>query len=297
MTNKSRTNANIFTAGLQPVFISRNTAEMSRDYAFNSLPSATPAWTPAPQKAINLTAVQISNPLAVTIILSTDGDESFLALRTTESSPTIVQSLPSAYRLKSGATIFVRTADEAEKCEDFGAVTATQVAYNSRSDFTNAANAAGFPDGQYATLSSGLLIGTRGRIVLSYAMSLAALEQLQIESVIIKFYCRLALTLAVGTSTMIFYWRPNSADDWLELQQASLSLLGTLDYLTTPLAQDITAQVLAAANPWDVISSLQTSFVGSHTGLGLGNTIQLDAVVVEICVTSSNQLTLFGFET
>ncbi|QDR81172.1 hypothetical protein [Sporomusa termitida] len=270
---------------------------MIKDYSFSALPAAIPVWTPSPQKSINLTAAQVSNPLAATIILSSNGDKSFLALRTTESSPTIVQSFPSAYRLSSGDTIFARTADEGERCENFGAATATQVAFNSRSDFSNVNNAAGMADGQVAALSSGLLIGTRGRIVLSYNMSLAALEQLQLESVIIKFYCRLALTLAVGTSTMIFYWRPNSADNWIELQQASLSLLGTLDYLTSPLEQDITAQILTAANPWEVINNLQTSFVGSHTGLGIGNTIQLDAVEVEICVTGLNQLTLFGFET
>lgn len=96
---------------------------------------------------------------------------------------------------------------------------------------------------------------------------------------------------------MTFYWRPSSAEDWLQLQQVSLSLLGTLDYLTTPLTQDITASVLAASNPWNVIADMQTSFTGLHTGLGVGNSIQLDAVEVEICVTGMNKITLFGFET
>ncbi len=54
--------------------------------------------------------------------------------------------------------------------------------------------------------------------------------------------------------------------------------------------------MLEASAPWEVINNLQTSFVGSHTGLGLGNTIQLDAVEIEICATGKNQIVLFGYE-
>lgn len=295
-TDNTRVNEKIFTSEQQPLFSKNTTANMIKYYSFNALPQKTAIWTPAPQKCINLTAVQASAPLGVTIILSSD-DEEFMALRITDTSTTVSQSFPSAYRLMNGNTISLSASDEETVCETFGAASATQVAYNSRSDFTNVANAAGLPNGQYATLTSALLIGTSGRIVLDYNMIIEAASQLQIESVVIKFYCRLSLTLAVGTSSMIFYWRPDPADAWIELQQASLSLIGTLNYLTSPLEQDITAAVLSAADPWEVITSLQTSFVGVHTGLGLGNTIQLDAVVVEVCVTGINKITLVGFET
>lgn len=296
MTDNTRVNEKIFTSEQQPLFSESNTANMTKYYSFNALPQKTVVWTPSPQKCINLAAVQASAPLGVTIILSSD-DEEFMALRITDTSTTVSQSFPSAYRLMNGNTISLSTSDEETVCETFGAASATQVAYNSRSDFTNVANAAGLPNGQYATLTSALLIGTSGRIVLDYNMIIEAASQLQIESVVIKFYCRLSLTLAVGTSSMIFYWRPDPTDAWIELQQASLSLIGTLNYLTSPLEQDITAAVLSAADPWEVITSLQTSFVGVHTGLGLGNTIQLDAVVVEVCVTGINKITLVGFET
>lgn len=95
---------------------------------------------------------------------------------------------------------------------------------------------------------------------------------------------------------MILYWRPNAQVAWTELEQISLSLIGSLDYLTNPIEKDITDAVLEASAPWEVINNLQTSFVGSHTGLGLGNTIQLDAVEIEICATGKNQIVLFGYE-
>ena len=296
MTDNTRVNEKIFTSEQQPLFSESNTANMTKYYSFNTLPQKTAVWTPSPQKCINLAAVQASAPLGVTIILSSD-DEEFMALRITDTSTTVSQSFPSAYRLMNGNTISLSTSDEETVCETFGAASAAQAAYNSRSDFTNVANAAGLPNGQYATLTSALLIGTSGRIVLDYNMIIEAASQLQIESVVIKFYCRLSLTLAVGTSSMIFYWRPAPTDAWIELQQASLSLIGTLNYLTNPLEQDITAAVLSAADPWEVITNLQTSFVGVHTGLGLGNTIQLDAVTVEVCATGINKIILFGFET
>ncbi len=119
---------------------------------------------------------------------------------------------------------------------------------------------------------------------------------LEITSVVIKYYCRLSLTLAVGVSSMILYWRPDSQANWTELQQMSLSLIGAIDYLTVPATYDITNAVLQASNPWEVISNMQTSFVGTHTGLGLGNAVQLDAVEVEICMSGKNQITLYGYE-
>ncbi|CAK7034834.1 hypothetical protein ACF3M2_06020 [Tissierella carlieri] len=95
---------------------------------------------------------------------------------------------------------------------------------------------------------------------------------------------------------MVLYWRPNPTANWIELQQINLSLRGTLDYLTNPIEHDITEAVLGVSNPWEVINTLQTSFVGVHTGLGLGNVIQLDAVEIKICMTDKNQITLFGYE-
>lgn len=239
----------------------------------------------------------MSAPLGVTIALSSNGGTIFWSFRLTQAVAAISQTLPAVYRLASGNSIFVRTSDEESNCNTFGAATAAQVAFNGRSDFTNVANAVGLANGQVATLSSALITQTAGRIVLTYNLVMAPISRLQIKSVILKFYCRLALTLAVGTSSMIFYWRPNSTIDWIQLDQMSRSIIGTLNYLTTPFEQDITTAVLSAANPWDVIANLQTSFVGSHTGLGVGNTIQLDAVEVEICVTGLNSITLCGFET
>ncbi len=295
-TNSTRTNQNLLSSGQQPLSKKKKPADSSRYFSFNALTEPVAVWTPASQKCLYLTTVQLAAPLGVTITLSSDGNQQLLSFRLTQAAPSVSQTFPSGCRLSCGSSLLVRTSDEESDCETFGASTASQTAVNGRSDFTNVANAAGFADGQVATLNSALLTQTGGRIVLPYSIAIAALNQLQLTSVMLKFYCRLALTLAVGTSTMILYWRPNAAVDWTQLQQLSLSLIGTLNYLTTPLEQDITAAVLAADNPWEVITNLQTSFVGTHTGLGLGNTIQLDAVEVEICMTGLNTMTLCGFE-
>lgn len=296
-TENSRLNQNIFASSLQPIFTKEKITDTVKYSTFNVLSSPTAVWIPASQKTINLTALQASAPLGVTITLSNDSGSPFLSFRLTQAAAARSLPLPSAYRLEKGNSVFVRTSNEETACNTFGGATATQVAFNGRSDFTNVNNAVGLDNGQVATLSSALLNQTGGRINLTYSMSMGDINQFQIKSVVIKCYCRLALTLAVGTSTMTFYWRPSSAEDWLQLQQVSLSLLGTLDYLTTPLTQDITASVLAASNPWNVIANMQTSFTGLHTGLGVGNSIQLDAVEVEVCVTGMNKITLFGYET
>lgn len=289
------TDSDIFNYEQAPMAIRENTADITKYYTFNVLPSETAVWTPAAQKSINLTALVASAPLGVTILLSSGGN-TFLCLRPTASCGAISRYFQSPLRLGHGGSIFIRTSDEASSCQIFGASSAAQAAYNGRSDFTNVSNAAGLPNGQYSTLNSALLNATGGRIVLDYSL-LAENSEFEIESVTVSFYCRLALTLAVGTSTMILYWRASSSDAWTPLQQLSLSLVGTLNYLTAPLTYDITAAVLAAPDPWAVIDNLQTSFVGSHTGLGLGNTIQLDAVTVEVCLTGNNKITLSGFET
>ncbi|WP_207900704.1 hypothetical protein [Anaerospora hongkongensis] len=296
-TKNIRLNQNIFASSLQPLFTKTKTTDPVKYSTFNVLSSPIAVWTPASETTINLTAVQAAAPLGITITLSSDSGNPFLSFRLTQAAAVKNLPLPSAYRLAKGNSIFVRTSDEQSTCTTFGGATATQVAFNGRSDFTNVSNAVGLDNGQVATLSSAVLNQTGGRINLTYSMSMGDINQFQIKSVVVKCYCRLALTLAVGTSTMTFYWRPSSAVDWLQLQQVSLSLVGTADYLTTPLTQDITASVLAATNPWDVIANMQTSFTGLHTGLGLGNSIQLDAIEVEVCVTGINKLTLFGYET
>lgn len=263
--------------------------------SFGVLSAKRSIWVPETEKSILLTAVQVSAPLDISMILS-DGDNNFFSLRATESINTVSHRFSSAYRLKTNNALLVSTSDEKIKCNTFGAVSAAQAAYNGRSDFTNVNNAAGLANGSLAVLNSGLLIQTRGRIVLEYSMLPSMFAYLEIKSVVIKFYCRLSLTVAIGISSMIFYWRPNSQETWTELQQINLSLIGTVDYLAIPVTYDITSGVLEASNPWDVINNLQTSFVGTHTGLGLGNVIQLDAVEIEICVAGKNQITLFGYE-
>lgn len=263
--------------------------------SFGILSAKRSIWVPETEKSILLTAVQVSAPLDISIILS-DGDNNFLSLRITESISTVSQRLSSAYRLKTNNALLASTADEKIECNIFGAVSATPAAYNSRSDFTNVNNAAGLANGSLAVLNSGLLTQTRGMIILEYSMLPSIYDYLEIKSVVIKYYCRLSLTIAIGISSMILYWRPDSQENWTELQQISLSLIGTIDYLTTPVTYDITDAVLEASNPWDVINNLQTSFVGTHTGLGLGNVVQLDAVEIEICVAGKNQITLFGYE-
>ena len=252
-------------------------------------------WVPEAQKSILLTAVEVSAPLDISIILS-DGDNNFLSLRVTELLSTVSQRFSSAYRLKTNNALMVSTSDEKIKCNTSGAVSAAQVAYNSRSDFVNVNNAVGLANGSLAVLNSALLTQTRGRIILGYSMLPSNYGYLEITSVVIKYYCRLSLTLAVGVSSMILYWRPDSQANWTELQQMSLSLIGAIDYLTVPVTYDITNAVLQASNPWEVISNMQTSFVGTHTGLGLGNAVQLDAVEVEICMSGKNQITLYGYE-
>ncbi len=252
-------------------------------------------WVPEPQKSILLTAVEVSAPLDISIILS-DGNNNFLSLRTTELLSTISQRFSSAYKLITNNTLMISTADEKIKCNNSGAANATQVAYNSRSDFSNVNNAVGLANGSLAVLTSAVLAQTRGRIILGYSLLPSNYTHLEITSVVIKFYCRLSLTLAVGVSSMILYWRPNSQDNWTELQQMNISLLGSIDYLTTPATYNITNAVRQAPNPWEIINNMQTSFVGTHTGLGIGNAVQLDAVEVEICMSGINKITLFGYE-
>ncbi|HHV08668.1 MAG TPA: hypothetical protein GXX75_00090 [Clostridiales bacterium] len=242
-----------------------------------------------------LTSVQVSAPLAVSILLS-DDDTNFLSLRITQPFSTVSQGFPSAFKLTTGNSLMLSTSDEEISCNIYGAVTAAQVAYNSRSDFINVNNTIGLSNGTLASLNSALLIQTRGRLVLDYSMLPTQYKYLEIEQVIIKYYCRLNLTLAVGVSSMILYWRPNTQVNWIELQQISLSIIGSANYLTNPIEHDITDMVLGAPDPWEVINNLQTSFVGTHTGLGLGNTVQLDAVEIEICMTGKNQITIFGYE-
>lgn len=273
----------------------KKSSDIINYYSLGIQPSKTILWTPEPQKSIYLTSVQVCAPLAVSILLS-DGDINFLSLKITQPFSTVSQSFPSAFKLTTGNSLMLSTSDEEISCNNYGAVTAAQVAYNSRSDFTNVNNAIGLSNGTLASLSSALLIQTRGRLVLGYSMLPTQYKYLEIEQVIIKYYCRLNLTLAVGVSSMILYWRPNIQADWIQLQQISLSIIGSANYLTNPIEHDITNMVREASDPWEVINNLQTSFVGTHTGLGIGNTIQLDAIEIEICMAGKNQITVFGYE-
>jgi len=262
---------------------------------FTTLQTNTPIWTPDAGKSIYLTSVQVSGPLAASILLS-DDDTDFLSLRITQPFSTVNQVFPSEYRLTAGNPLKLSTSDEEISCNTSGAVTAAQTAYNGRSDFTNVNNAIGLSNGTLASLNSALLNQTGGRLVLGYSLLPAQYKYLEIEQVIIKYYCRLNLTLAVGVSSMILYWRPDTNVDWIELQQISLSIIGSANYLTNPVEHGITNAVRGASDPWDVINNLQTSFVGTHTGLGLGNTVQLDAIEIEICMAGKNQITVFGYE-
>lgn len=264
-------------------------------YSFGIQPSKTILWTPEPQKSIYLTSVQASAPLAASILLS-DDDVNFLALRITQPFGTVSQAFPSPFKLTAGNSLMLSTSDEEIPCNIYGAVTAAQVTYNGRSDFTNVNNAVGLSNGTLSSLNSALLNQTRGRLVLEYNMLPTQYQDLEIEQVIIKYYCRLNLTLAVGVSSMILYWRPNNQVNWMELQEISLSIIGSANYLTNPIEHDITDMVQGVSDPWEVINNLQTSFVGTHTGLGLGNTVQLDAIEIEICTAGKNQITVFGYE-
>lgn len=277
-----------------PTAIEKSSSTIKCD-RFGVLPTRQGLWTPAAGKSICLTAVQGTAPLAVSILLS-DGSDDFLSLRITAPFSTASQNFPSPYQLNTDATLMVRTSDEQIDCQISGAADATQAAYNGRTDFTNVNNAVGLHNGSVASLASALLTQTGGNIILGYSLLPVLADYLNIEQVVIRFYCRLNLTLAVGVSSMILNWRPTPQVAWIQLDQISLSIIGTLNYLTNPVEFDITNAVLSAANPWDVITTLQTSFIGSHTGLGIGNTIQLDAVEIELCTTGQNQLTLFGYE-
>ena len=286
---------NIPAANQQILLTIKESSDVIKYYSLGIQPSKTTLWTPEPQKSIYLTSVQVSAPLAASILLS-DGDINFLSLRITQPFSTVSQAFPSTFKLTTGNSLMLSTSDEEISCNTSGAVTATQVAYNGRSDFTNVNNAIGLSNGTLASLNSGVLTQTRGRLVLEYSMLPTQYQYLEIEQVIIKYYCRLNLTLAVGVSSMILYWRPNTQANWIELQEISLSVIGSANYLTNPIEHDITDMVLSASDPWEVINNLQTSFVGTHTGLGLGNTVQLDAIEIEICMAGKNQITVFGYE-
>lgn len=286
---------NVPAANRQILLNIKKSSDIINNYSSGIQPSKVILWTPEQQKSIYLTSVQVSAPLAASIILS-DGDINFLSLRITQPFSTVSQAFSSAFRLTSGNSLMLSTSDEEISCNTSGAATAAQVAYNGRSDFTNVNNAAGLSNGTLAVLISGLLNQTRGRLVLAYSMLPAQYRYLEIEQVIIKYYCRLNLTLAVGVSSMILYWRPNTQVDWIKLQEINLSIIGSANYLTNPIEHDITDMVLGASDPWEVINNLQTSFVGTHTGLGLGNTVQLDAIEIEICMAGKNQITVSGYE-
>lgn len=287
---------NSIPAANQQILLSiKKSSDIINYYNLGIQPSKTILWTPDPQKSIYLTSVQVSAPLAVSILLS-DDDTNFLSLRITQPFGTVSQAFPSAFKLTTGNSLMLSTSDEEISCNIYGAVTATQVAYNNRSDFTNVNNAIGLSNGTLASLNSTLLTQTRGRLVLEYSMLPTEYMYLEIEQVIIKFYCRLSLTVAIGVSSMILYWRPNTQEDWIKLQEISLAIIGSMNYLTNPIEYDITDMVRGASDPWAVINNLQTSFVGTHTGLGLGNTVQLDAVEIKICMTGKNQITVFGYE-
>lgn len=282
-------------ANRQILLTIKKSSDIINYYSLGIQPSKTILWTPEPQKSIYLTSVQVSAPLAASILLS-DNDINFLSLKITQPFSTVSQAFPSAFKLTTGNSLMLSTSDEEISCNIHGAVTAAQVAYNGRSDFTNVNNTIGLSNGTLASLSSALLNQTRGRLILGYNMLPTQYEYLEIEQAVIKYYCRLNLTLAVGVSSMILYWRPNIQADWIQLQEISLSLIGSANYLTNPIEHDITDIVRGASNPWEVINNLQTSFVGTHTGLGLGNTVQLDAIEIEICMAGKNQITVFGYE-
>jgi len=273
----------------------KESSDVINYYSLGMQSSKTILWTPEPQKSIYLTSVQVSAPLAASILFS-DDDMDFLSLRITQPFGTVSRTFPSEYKLTAGNPLKLSTSDEEISCNTSGAVTAVQAAYNGRSDFTNVNNATGLSNGTLASLNSALLNQTRGRLVLGYSLLPAQYKYLEIEQVIIKYYCRLNLTLAVGVSSMILYWRPDTNVDWIELQQISLSIIGSANYLSNPIEHDITDAVRGASDPWEVINNLQTSFVGTHTGLGLGNTVQLDAIEIEICMAGKNQITVFGYE-
>lgn len=282
-------------ANRQILLTIKKSSDIINYYSLGIQPSKTILWTPEPQKSIYLTSVQVSAPLAASILLS-DNDIDFLSLKITQPFSTVSQAFPSAFKLTTGNSLMLSTSDEEISCNIHGAVTAAQVAYNGRSDFTNVNNTIGLSNGTLASLSSALLNQTRGRLILGYNMLPTQYEYLEIEQAVIKYYCRLNLTLAVGVSSMILYWRPNIQADWIQLQEISLSLIGSANYLTNPIEHDITDIVRGASDPWEVINNLQTSFVGTHTGLGLGNTVQLDAIEIEICMAGKNQITVFGYE-
>ncbi len=279
----------------QILLTTTESSDVIKYYSFGIQPSKTILWTPEPQKSIYLTSVQVSAPLAASILLS-DDDINLLSLRITQPFSTVSQAFPLSFRLIAGNSLMLSTSDEEISCDTSGAVSAAQVAYDGRSDFTNVNNAVGLSNGTLASLISGLLTQTRGRLVLGYSMLPTQYEYLEIEQVVIKYYCRINLTLAVGVSSMILYWRPNIQSNWIELQEISRSIIGSANYLINPIEHDITDMVLEASDPWEVINNLQTSFVGTHTGLGLGNTVQLDAVEIEICTAGKNQITVFGYE-
>ncbi|MBU5425104.1 hypothetical protein KQI41_01660 [Tissierella pigra] len=295
MMKKSIQNSGILQDNQQPFLALEENSNIVKYNSFGILTEKQNLWTPEAQKSIFLTAVQVSAPLPVSIILS-DNDNDFLTIRITEPLSSMSQRFPSPYKLGTNNSIMVSTSDENMECNTFGAANATQAAFNGRSDFSNINNAIGLHNGSLAILNSALLNQSSGRIILGYTMLPSEYEFLEIKQVIIKYYCRLSLTLAVGVSSMILYWRPNSQGNWIQLQRIDLSLIGTVNYLTTPIEYDITDTVLGASNPWEVINGLQTSFVGIHTGLGLGNVVQLDAIEIEICMTGKNQITLFGYE-
>lgn len=247
----------IIQSSQQVLPIMKESSHIVKYHSFGILSVKESIWTPETQKSIFITAVQASSPLPVSILLS-DGDDTFVVLSITDAFATVSQHFSSPCELKINNPLMLSTINEKFECNVFGAVSAAQVNYNNKSDFNNVNNAVGLANGSLASLNSALIIQTAVRIILNYNMLPSGYDYLEIERVVIKYYCRLSLTVAVGVSSMILYWRANPQENWIELQQTSLALIGIVNYLTNPTEFDITNAILEAPTPWDAIDSLQT---------------------------------------
>lgn len=261
---------------------------------FGKLSTPITIWTPDPGKIIYLTAIESASRYPVVIILSTSNGD-FIALHLSSEITSYSKTFSSPLKLTS--PIMVKTQGEFTNSNAAGGSSIVQVPYDGRSDFITIQDALGLPNADYASLPSGLLTQTRGDLVLSYSiLPTLYYQDLLIDKVIINFYFRIILLVAVGVSGVILRWRPNSTASWIQLDQIAITLIGTLDYVTVPYSVDITSAILAYPDPWAVIGTMQTSFVGYHSGLNLSNSVQLAAVVIQVDTIGNNKLTLTGYE-
>ncbi len=110
MKNNILSANNIGEADPQILLTATESSDVIKYYSYGIQPSKTILWTPEPPKSIYLTSVQVSAPLAASILLS-DDDIDFSSLRISQPFSTVSQAFPLSFRLAAGNSLMLSTSD------------------------------------------------------------------------------------------------------------------------------------------------------------------------------------------